>query len=68
VAPRLIDVRINLDVLSRLDTILFNDQSPSTAAADDDVAEFVIAARSRVEIVSDRRLTIISFAAKRRGD
>src|SRR5262245_37420618 len=46
--PRLVDVRIDFYALRRLDPILFDDQSPGAAAANDDVAEPVIAARGRV--------------------
>src|SRR5262245_7274877 len=58
VPPRLVDVRVDFNALRRLDTVLFDDQPPRAAAANDDVAEPVIAARSRVELVSDRRLAI----------
>src|SRR5882672_2149181 len=68
VPPRFIDVRVDFDSLSRLDPILFDDQPPRAAAAYDEVAEPVIAARSRVEFVSDRRLAVGSPATDGRGD
>src|SRR5262249_51541136 len=68
VPPRLIDVRVDFDALSRLDPILFDDQSPRAASAYDDVAEPVIAARSSVEFVPDRRLAVGSPSTNGRGD
>src|SRR5262245_32831949 len=68
VPPRLVDVRIDFDALSRLDPILLDDQSPRPAAANDDGAEPVIAARSGVELVSERRLAVSRSAPLRRGD
>src|SRR5262245_22774839 len=66
--PRLVDVRVDFDALRRLDTILFDGQPPRAAASNDDVAEPVIAARGRVELVSDRRLSVGASATKGRGD
>src|SRR5215475_8603194 len=66
--PRLVDVRVDFDSLRRLDPILFDGQPPGAAASNDDVAEPVIAARGRVELVSDRRLAVGGSATKGRGD
>src|SRR5262249_24460041 len=66
--PRLVDVRVDFDALRRLDPILFDGQPPRAAASNDDVAEPVIAARGRVELVSDRRLVVSGSATKGRGD
>src|SRR5215471_839844 len=66
--PRLVDVRVDFDALRRLDPILFDGQPPRAAASNDDVAESIIAARGRVELVSDRRPGVGGSATKGRGD